>query len=490
MPFTIFTLAMLLICVFCIGKEIFNGFLRGPIRALVSLCVVVLSIICSIFVLRVISGVLSEIIVKTIVDEFINSNIPMLADFSVVHKIASFLIQVLLAGFLFLLIFPLLRLGCDAIISLVFKLNSKKTGDVPYAQSSLDKFLGALVGCLCGMITTIVVTAPIMGTVHILSDTINLVEHIRDNLPEDQELAIPEFEPMDKYAEDAIGDFCYTIGGEKFYKSITVGKFEGKSLSLVEELEHIKNTAEFAVEIVSAFYVENESFDFSQNANGLYKSFEESEILKSASLEMVSEFSLAWMNGEPFLSAQIPDFNDDFKPMVSELLVVGSGINEYNVMPTLKTLLNVVGVLIECDITVDSKTAEVDYYLLAPKLCKALEDNPEMKNARLKLENAAVIAISDWVNANFSSNERKTMTTSIANDVAQIFIDITEPEARLEAINQKLLVQFADLGLPIDASFSELFANRLVKITEDNYGQISSQDIEKLLDQHRGGLTN
>ena len=83
-----------------------------------------------------------------------------------------------------------------------------------------------------------------------------------------------------------------------------------------------------------------------------------------------------------------------------------------------------------------------------------------MKNARLNLENAAVIAISDWVSANLSSNERKAMTTSIANDVAQIFIDITEPEARLEAINQKLLVQFADLGLPIDASFSELFANR------------------------------
>ena len=105
MPFTVFTLAMLLICIFCIGKEIFNGFSRGPLRALVSLCVVVLSIICSIFVSRPLSGLLTKIIAENLVNELIISNVPMLADFQSVLEVVSFLLQSILAGFVFALLF-------------------------------------------------------------------------------------------------------------------------------------------------------------------------------------------------------------------------------------------------------------------------------------------------------------------------------------------------------------------------------------------------
>jgi hypothetical protein len=306
----------------------------------------------------------------------------------------------------------------------------------------------------------------------------------------DQELKIPELDSMDQYAYDVVGNFCYAIGGNLIYREVAIGEFQGKSLSLVDEFDHIEKTAAHAVDIVGAFYEENEELNFSTSADGICEHFEKSELLCTVSLEMVSKFSLAWLNGEAFLGAQIPDFNDDFKPMVNELLVVGSGINEYNIMPTLKTLLNVVDVLIECDISADSKTAEVDYYLLAPKLCQALKDNPEMKNARLKLENAAIIAIADWVNMNLSKAERTAMTTSIAQDTAQIFLDITDPQACLEAVNEKLLLEFEEVGLTIDPSFSELFANKLVKIAEEKYGQISPQDIEALLDQNRGGMVN
>jgi hypothetical protein len=395
-----------------------------------------------------------------------------------------------LAGFVFALLLPLFKLVANALISVIIKHKLKKLDAKLHATSSKEKLFGALTGGLCGLVIAVAMTAPLMGTVHILSDAVNLVEQVRKKVPMDQELKIPELDSMDQYANDIVGNFCYKIGGNLIYREVAIGEFQGKSLSLVDEFDHIEKTAAHAVDIVGAFYEENEELNFSTSADGICEHFEKSELLCTVSLEMVSKFSLAWLNGEAFLGAQIPDFNDDFKPMVNELLVVGSGINEYNIMPTLKTLLNVVDVLIECDISADSKTAEVDYYLLAPKLCQALKDNPEMKNARLKLENAAIIAIADWVNMNLSKAERTAMTTSIAQDTAQIFLDITDPQACLEAVNEKLLLEFEEVGLTIDPSFSELFANKLVKIAEEKYGQISSQDIEALLDQNRGGMVN
>ena len=490
MPFTVFTLAMLLICIFCIGKEIFNGFSRGPLRALMSLCVVVLSIICSIFVSRPLSGLLTKIIAENLVNELIISNVPMLADFQSVLEVVSFLLQSILAGFVFALLFPIFKLLANTLVYTIIKHKLKRYDVKLSAKNSKEKLLGALTGGVCGFIIAIALTAPIIGTVHLVSNVVDLVEQVRNTVPEDQELAIPELGPVDQYANDPVGNFCYAIGGELIYRGVAIGEFQGESLRLVDEFDHIEKTGACAIEIIGAFYGEDEGFSFSTSADGLYKEFEKSELLRTVSLEMVSEFSLAWLNGEAFLGAQIPDFNDDFKPMVNELLVVGSGINEYNIMPTLKTLLNVVGVLIECDITADSKTAEVDYYLLAPKLCQALKDNPEMKNARLKLENAAIIAIADWANANLSGVERASMTASIAESTAQIYLDITDPQARLEAVNEELLSQFEELGLTIDPAFSELFANKLVKVAEEKYGQISSQDIETLLDQNRGGMVD
>ncbi len=490
MPFTVFTLAMLLICIFCIGKETFNGFARGPLRALLSLCVVVLSIICSIFISYATSGIFTKMIMENVVDEFIKNNVSMLAGFLSVHETASYFIQAILAGCIFALAFPIFKGIANALIAIIVKHRLKRLGTSFVAESKQDKLLGSIVGGLCGIITAIVVIAPIMGTVHVLSDTVKLVDNISKKIPEDQNIVLPELEPMDLYAKDAVGNFCYTIGGELIYRNIAVGEFEEKTLSVIDEIKHIERTSEFAADIVGAFWEENDSLDFSKSADGLYENFEKSEILRNVSLEIISDFSFAWMNGENFLGTQIPDFNDDFKPMVYELLIVGTNINEYNIMPTAKTLLNIVGVLLDCNITVDSKTAEVDYYLLAPKLCLALADNPDMENARLKLENAAVIAIADWVGANMSQDERAAMTTAIANDITQIFGDVAEPQARLEAIDEKLLAKFGEFGLAIDPSFCELFAHKLIKITENNYGQLSQQDVEALLDQNRGGLAN
>ena len=490
MPFTVFTLAMLLICIFCICKETFNGFLRGFLRALVSLCVVVFSIICSVFLSRILSGVLAKTVMHNIVTELIQNNIPMVAGLQTVSNTASFLTQALLGVCVFAFAFPILKWCTNILINVLIKQNAKSSNEAEILEAHQSKLLGTLIGLLCGMITAVSVTAPIIGTFKVLSNAIDSVNNITKNVPEEQNLLIPELDPVNQYAGDAVGGVCYMLGGEQIYRSIAVGEFEGNTLSLVDEVKSINGISVFAADIIGAFSIDNESLNFAESADGVYENFMDSAILQSIAIEGITEFSLSWLNGEAFLGAEIPDFNDDFKPMVNELLAVAANTNEYNLSPTVKTLLNIVGVLIECDITIETKTAELDYYALAPRLYRALEGNSAMENVKMKLETAAIIAIGDWFSANLTSDQRNTLTNAIASDITQVFADVSDNDARLNTVNQNLLARFESLDLSLDKSLCEIFARKLITTAEANRGQISSRDVEALLDQSRGGMVN
>ncbi len=490
MPFTTFSLAMLLICILCIGKEAFNGFLRGSLRALMSLCAVVCSIICSIFVSRALGSVLAEALMENVVNDLIKSNFEIVAEFLSIYEMASFLIQVLANVLIFAVVFPIFKWIINALINIIIKRKLKKMGSSACAECKSDKLWGAILGGICGIILATTIISPIMGTLHILDDTANLTEDISSSIPESAEITLPNLEPINECASDTVGNFCYTLGGELIYRHITIADFNGNNISAIDEISSISKAAESTVNIVGGFKDNSDSFDFSESSDHVCESFGKSEILQSVALEVLPDFSSAWLHEEEFLGFKMSYYNDDFRPLINELLLISSDINEYNIMPTIKTLLDVIGVLIECDIRLDSSLAEVDYYLLTTKLYEVLEDNPNMESVKWRLENAASVAISDFVATNLSYSQRASITTTIASDTAQVLRDVAETQARIQALSEKLMERFDEYDLSVDSSISLLFAYKLVKTAEGNYDQISSSDVDALLNQTRGGMTN
>ncbi len=490
MPFTMFSLAMLLICILCIVKEAFNGFMRGSLRALMSLCAVVFSIICSIFVSRALGSVIAEALMENVVNDLIESNFEIVAEISSVYEIASFLIQMLANVIIFAIVFPILKWITNVIINIIIKRKLNKIGSSDSAESKSDKLWGAILGGICGIILATTVISPIMGTLRILDNTANMAEDIISSIPANEEIALPDLEPISEYSSDEVGNFCYKMGGELIYRHLTIVDFDGNSISAIDEISYIANAVESASGIVGEFSGDSDSFDFSKISDQTYESFEKSKILQSVALEVLPDFASAWIQGEEFLGFKLSNYGDDFSPMINELLLISSNVNEYNIMPTAKTLLDVIGVLIECDIRVDSSLDEIDYYLLTIKLYEVLEDNPNMESVKWRLESAASVAIADLVVANLSDSQRATITTTIASDTAQVLHDFTETQARIQALKEKLLERFEEYDLSVNSSLSQLFAYKLVKTAEENYDQILSSDVEALLNQTRGGMIN
>ncbi len=479
MPFTMFTLAMLLICILCIGKEVFRGFVRGPLRALVSLCAIVLGMICSLFVSRMLGGLLSNVIMEEVVNEFLENNTETLVHMSSACNAIAFLIQVVVNILIFAIIFPIFRWIIDAIISLIIKLGLKKTGVVVRAENKQDKLLGAIVGFVCGIVLTAAASAPIVGTLHVLGDAVSLVESLDENI-------LPrEVDDLEEYTSDVVGNLCYSMGGELVFKHLTVADFGEGQVSAIDEIKSVQRAVESVSEIAQGFSQHANSLDFSASADMLCESLEESEILKALTVEFTSECCSAWLLEEPFMGVYRPDFNEEFIPIVNEILLILSDINEYNVTPTARLLLDFIGVLIECDINVNTKTEEIDGMLLVTKLNEVFEEHSNTVNIKWTLENIAVEAIADFAANNLTDTQRASIATTIAGEVAQVLNDVSGTHMRIQAVREKLVVRFEEYGLSIDPSLCELFAYRLVTMAEANHDQISSFDVEALLGQNR-----
>ncbi len=490
MPFSMFSLAMLLICILCIGKEAFNGFLRGPLRALVSLCAVVISIICSIFVSRALGSVLAKALMETHVADIIRSNFEIVAEIRSVYDISSFLIQMLANVIIFAIVFPIFKWITNAIIKIIIKTRLDKIGKGDRAESKTDKIWGAILGGICGIIIATTVISPIMGTIHVLDDAASMTEDIISSIPINEEITLPDLDAISEYSSDEVGNFCYEMGGELIYRRLTIVEFNGKNISAIDEISHIADAARSAAGIVGEFSEGSDFFDFPSSADQVYESFEKSEILRSVALEVLPDFATAWIQGEEFLGFKLSYYSKDFSQLINELLLISSNVNEYNIMPTTKTLLEVVGVLIECDIRIDSSPADIDYYLLTTRLYEVLEDNPDMEGVKWSLESVANVAIADLVAANLSDSQLDTITTTISSDTAQVLHDFTGTQARIQALSEKLSERFEEYDLSVNSSLSQLFAYKLIKTAEENYDQISSSDVEALLKQTQGGMKN
>lgn len=483
MPFTMFTLAMLFISILCIGREVFCGFVRGPVRALVSLCAVILSIICSVFISCATGGLVSKALMEGLINDLIAENIEVVSGFLSFYKTASFLIQSIANVLIFVVAFPICKWIINGLIAIAIK--SKKSFAMT-SQRGLDKLYGSLIGVLCGIITAVTVISPIMGTVHLLGDVVSVANNISQSIPAEQNVAFPELDPIDTYTNDAVGNLSYAMGGELIYRHLTFADFNGEQINLLDEIASIEKASHATIGIVESFSDEEGATAFQESANNVYLCFEESKILKAIAIEVISDFSSTWMRGEDFIGIQMPDFNNDFRPLVNEILLICSEINEYNIMPTAKTLLDIVGVILECDIRTDSTPEDIDYYLLASKLWLTFESNPGMENVKWRLENVANIAIAEFVSQNLTNTQRARLTTEIARDTAQVLIDIEGTDARVEAVGEKISEKFEE----IDPSLCKLFAHKLVSIAEEKYDQISSSDVEALLNQSKGGLLN
>ena len=481
MSLTLFSFAMLLICILCIGKGVFKGFKGGLFLSLISLSTVISSIIFAILISRPISRSIAAEIVSIIRYES-SGEIGIFNTASAIERAAMFLIQAIISSVIFAALFLIAKLFIGWILRVILNDKAKGEGRITDARTKKDRLAGAIIGGICGMLIAMSVTAPIMGTLHLVSDAVGVLDVLDEDMLSDANFDRSSLDAIEKYASDVPGNFCYSLGGEMIYSQIAVGEFNGKTVSAVTEIKNLARGIECVLRIVGRFSAGEVDLSQKLDAGELYAVMDKSEIIKSVVAEGISEFSSAWLSGNGFMGIYRPDFNDDIEPLVDGLLAVCVGTNEYNVKNTVGTLVDIFGVLVECGISADSKSEEIDYYLLVTKLYEVIEKNPDMdpvKDALLKL---ATNAFADALLGNVSESELDNICKLIADKTMIAYgVEGDDINAKKSELKSGLSEFLGVYGISEDDKVIDLFAERLIAEAERNGGWISASIVEELI---------
>ena len=489
MSFTIFSLAMLLICVLCIGKELFKGFKGGLLQALISLSSVISSIICSIIFSRTISRLITYAVMAFIRNEALGG-VSVIGGASSIDGVVSFFVQAIVNSLIFSVLFLIFKWLIGLAFKIILNNRLKNEGRLENAEVKKNGLAGALVGCLCGILIAAAVTAPIMGTLDLARDTIGVLDVIDEDMLDDADIDRSTLDTINKYASDIPGNFCYSMGGKLIYSQIAVGEFNGKLISVVTEIKYLGVGLENALEIVGRLSEENISFEEKIDTTGLYDCLDHSELIRTLIAESISEFSSAWLHGDSFLGISKPNFNDNIDPLVDELLSVCVSTNTYNVKSTVTTLFDIFTALMECDVKADSKTDDINYPLLVKKLYEVLDKNPDMEPVKRGLLNLAVGVITDSMRDRLPDGDFEYVLDRIAKETNDTFnIGGYDMEGKKEILQKNLSKMLGQYGLPLDDEISELAAEKLIDMANNFGGNISADDIEAFTNYFTEGET-
>ena len=480
MSFTLFSFAMLLICFLCIGKELFLGFKGGLFLSLLSFSSIISSIILAVILSRALSVEIANAIMLSLRDDIMNA-VGMTDMAASLERVILFLLQAIVCSLVFAALFLISKLFIKLILKWVLKKKVKRFGSLTDAQAKKDKLYGAVVGGICGVIVAAAVTAPIMGTLHTARDAVSVINVLDEEMLSTSNLKKSSFDVIDNYASDFCGNFCYSFGGELIYSQIAVGEFNGKTVSAVSEIKHLANGIKSVLEIVDRF--SEEELDLSQelDVSELYEVIDNSEIIKTIVAEGIAEFSQSWLRGDSFIGISRPNFNDNLDPLVDGLLTVCAETNVYNVKETVGTLVDIFSLLAECGIRADSKTEDIDYYLLVTKLYDVLNENPNMEPVKDSLLKLATGAFSDAILENVSITELNNFYKLVADKAMIAYsIDTNDIDVKKEELKSGLSEFLLPYGISDDDNVIELVVERVLLETEMNGGWMSAGKVAEI----------
>ena len=483
MSFSLFSVAMLLICAFFIVLEVFKGYKVGFVKSLISLAASLASVILSILLSRVFSKLIA-LSVMTALRAGATDGTGLVGGSENVDALISFAIQVVGNIVMFVVVFFII----NAIINLIFEwVIWFKTKDIKIQERSddaKDKKRGAIVGMLCGIVIVTTVTSPIMGTLELVGDAVSVVDSIDEEVLEQLDFDTSGIDSIKKYSNDAVGSFFYCMGGDLIYPEIAVGDFNNKKVSIVTEVEYLRQGVVTVIEGLSMLSGGELSADNEIDADALRASLEKSEIMKVAAADIMSSFSSAWLRGEGYLEIYPPDFNDNIVPLVEELLVLCSKTDDENVYDNIVMLLDIVSVLAECDIGANTISEDIDYTLFLDKLYKLFDENEKISSAKEGLWNIATGVAIYQMNEKFHTKpiHRDILLNNVAKEYNRISADDSYMQKeRVDALGEAIENCFETYNILLGEGASKLNAEIILTLGASYRGELDGSDIYEML---------
>ena len=505
MTFTLFSVAVIFILAVNVFFGIYRGARRGFLKELVNVASLVTSLIISLLLTPIISQLISAAIMQVLkVMPFYISLFPnsIYMDF-LITGIAA----IIISSVLFLVVMAVAK----RLLGIVFKIISRSkeknkakemfpSEDAP-AYEKRPKVWGGAAGAVAGLLVTIIIMAPITGTLRMVSGAIGIVDSIDKNffaLPE----ARREVDNLNKYANDGISIMLYHIGGEIIYSSAASTMMNGETIYAANEMEAVGNIIGDLMALLPAIQNIEGGADQAAAIDELCRHMQDSKLIDYIMAEFLPQIAGAWMQGSDYMMMPKPMLNEMVAPAFDAILQICASSNVYNVKDNAVSLLRIYSIILSSGILqagtdINAIIACVEQSGLIAKINAEIDKNPNMSIIKTYTAEIAVRAIADNIYGNFGDlgNLGDIMASPEYADLTQRLADAIETinnkgygtdEEKINAMTDYAKEYLSDYGVEIPEGVAEPIAE--IMLSKIGSGQeISAADIESFFKSYLSG---
>ncbi len=351
--FQFVTIAMIAILSVAVIVNLVKGILRGLKKTVGSLIAIVLSALVAWLITALICKPSSGIILKLmdLVKGFLpEGSVQDLFTVEALGDALSYYATMLVAPFVFTLLYCLISILFAIVISILVKIVPpfKKPGIL------LNRLGGALVGLVCGVLVSIILLMPIVGTVDLVASLDGTLE--QPAATEEAEPVQDDEDPLSSFVQDAADSSAVqifrSVGCGGMYNLLASADFEGERIYLKNDLTAVLDMLDgvqtLGTEMSDYNQVQIDALD------AIITDLDSSGLLRHTVAGVFSTASESWLEGEAFIGMKKPDAGELLNPVIDGMLEVMSTSTKDTIIADLTTMKDVFAILIENDLLVGS----------------------------------------------------------------------------------------------------------------------------------------
>ena len=359
---TIFAAVIGVIAALCIGLGVLKGYRHVWIYSALKIGAVVISAVASFLISKILFRNLIVLLLNKLIEaDVLGDAGAIISEMPSAVDVVSALICMLLAPFLFWIIFGLLK----KIFYFVAKLVSRALIKIPalapvrkdpeaFAEMSKRKQkklalrtsgpnpIGMLLGATLGLLLFVVAMTPILGTIGIANDIVGTVAVMDD----DPTLALVN-EISDAADNNVMSVSVKAIGAEAAYNGLTTYKVGENKASLTKELEFVTVAGKgiFAMTDTSNKVPKAEA---AKAVKDIGDAFADTTLVPTLAAELLSAAGDSWAQGKSFHGIDKPSL-DKFESVSEPLFKALADTDTVTIREDVKSITNVVASVVSHD---------------------------------------------------------------------------------------------------------------------------------------------
>ncbi|MBQ9162283.1 MAG: hypothetical protein IJX74_03310 [Clostridia bacterium] len=461
---------------------------------------IIVSVVLSCLISTGISSIFGESIHSMIVEPMLSGMGDIVTSVPLLGNTLTAVASMLLAPFIFIVIFSILRL----VLSLLGKIPEKLVLEKFVPKKLHIKWISPVVGAVNGALVAIITIVPICGYMMLASDVIAATATLTDdgNSTETVELAAEEGEGegvniLDSLAtlgENPAVKVVSTVASPIFdaltTADVPTGHADGSTVkfTLSKDVSNIFNIVDHVTVFMDDMTSGTVSDNTQQNMHDLSDAFSKTEWSRCFASDTFSSMANAWLEGGDFMGMAAPELPPVFAPTFDKALEVIGDVTPATVDDDLDTIFDVFYYFLKGDLmnggaaSNDIMTTLGEGEILSG-IINTLNANERFAPLADEITDMGMRVVASSIGkVELGSDEQYDKLVGELSNSLNSTLDMSKEE-RDEYVKESMKTAFVDYGMEVPEDVALTFSDKMITDLGSD-GEITDEEVHAYLDSY------